>query len=44
LSLVIGKELARILKKMTCGRSDQFLGATILERLIHPSFDLCDAP
>jgi hypothetical protein len=44
LSLVSGKGLARILKKMTCGRSNQiFLGATILERHRCPSFDLYDA-
>jgi hypothetical protein len=39
--VVLGKrkKLARILAKMTCGRSNRFFGATVLERLRRPSFD-----
>jgi hypothetical protein len=43
LSFISRKELGRILKKMTCGRSSQFLGATVLDRLRRPSFHCCDA-
>jgi hypothetical protein len=43
--VVLGKRkrTARILNKMTCGRSNQFFGATVLDRLRCPSFDQCDA-
>jgi hypothetical protein len=37
--LVSGKGLARIQTKMTYGRSNQFLGATVMEILRHLSFD-----
>jgi hypothetical protein len=37
--LVSEKRLARILKKMTCGRSNRFFETTILKRLRRLSFD-----
>jgi hypothetical protein len=35
--VVLGKW--KKLAKMTCGRSNRFFGATVLERLRRPSFD-----
>jgi hypothetical protein len=39
--VVLGKQKgpARILKKMTCGKSNRFLGSTVLKRLRRPSFN-----